>query len=85
MLKRTQARVAPFSPNNRISATLQRLGRRAWSFAGPPHTPAGQVQCVLPVYVFLSNPAPGQPERVLRALRDLLSEVGLELESPTDD
>jgi hypothetical protein len=38
----------------------------------------------VPVYVFISNPAPGQHERVVRALGDLLAEVGLELESSAD-
>jgi hypothetical protein len=85
MLTQTNARVAPFTPANGFSATLRRLGRRAWSFTGSTRWSAERLQPVVPVYVFLSNPAPGQHERVVRALGDLLAEVGLELESPAGD
>jgi hypothetical protein len=81
MLTQTNARVAPV---NGFSATLQRLGRRAWSFSGSTRLSTKRLQPAVPVYVFISNPAPGQHERVVRALGDLLAEVGLELESSAD-
>ncbi|MBW3631375.1 MAG: hypothetical protein KY464_19085 [Gemmatimonadetes bacterium] len=81
MLTQTTARVARPTPANGFSATLRRLGRRAWSVAAPPRSSTERLQRAVPVYVFLSNPAPGQHERVIRALGDLLAEVGLELES----
>jgi hypothetical protein len=83
MLTQTNARVA-LAPTNGFSATLQRLGRRAWSFTGATRSPMKRLQPAVPVYVFISNPAPGQHERVVRALGDLLAEVGLELESSAD-
>lgn len=82
MLTQTNARVARFTPANGFSATLQRLGRRAWSFTGSTRSSTKRLQPAVPVYVFISNPAPGQHERVVRVLGDLLAEVGLELESP---
>jgi hypothetical protein len=84
MLTQTNARVARFTPVNGFSATLQRLGRRAWTFTGSTRSSTQRLQGVVPVYVYLSNPAPGQHERVVRALGDLLAEVGLELESSAD-
>jgi hypothetical protein len=84
MLTQTNARVARFAPANRFSATLQRIGRRAWSFTGSTRSPTERLRPAVPVYVFISNPAPGQHERVVRALGDLLAEVGLELESSAD-
>jgi hypothetical protein len=84
MLTQTNARVARFTPATGFSATLQRLGRRAWSFTGSTRSSTKRLQPAVPVYVFISNPAPGQHERVVRALGDLLAEVGLELESSAD-
>ncbi len=81
MLMQTTARVARFTPATGFSATLQRLGQRALTFTGFPRSSIERLEGVVPVYVYLSNPAPGQHERVLRALGDLLAEVGLELES----
>lgn len=83
MLTQTNARVA-LAPANGFSATLQRLGRRAWGFTDSTRSSMKRLQAAVPVYVFISNPAPGQHERVVRALGDLLAEVGLELESPGD-
>jgi hypothetical protein len=80
MLTQTNARVA-LAPANGFSATLQRIGRRAWSFTRSTRSATQRRQPAVPVYVFISNPAPGQHERVVRALGDLLAEVGLELES----
>jgi hypothetical protein len=84
MLTQTTARVARFTPATGFSATLHRLGRRAWSVAARPRSSTERLRPAVPVYVFLSNPAPGQHERVIRALADLLAEVGLELESSAD-
>lgn len=81
MLMQTTARVAPATG---FSASLQRLGRRALTFTGSGRASTERLGGVVPVYVYLSNPAPGQHERVLRALGDLLAEVGLELESSAD-
>jgi len=85
MLRRTRTRVARFAPDIRFCRTLQRRGAGRWSFTGPPPSPTDRVQWVVPVYVFLSNPAPGQPEQVIRALGDFLAEFGLELEHRSDD
>lgn len=83
MLTQTNARVA-LAPANGFSSTLQRLGRRAWSFTASTRSPTQRRRTAVPVYVFISNPAPGQHERVVRALGDLLAEVGLELENTAD-
>jgi hypothetical protein len=84
MLTETNARVARLTPANGFSATLQRIGRRARSFTASPRSSTKRLDSAVPVYVFLSNPAPGQHERVVRALGDLLAEAGLELESSAD-
>jgi hypothetical protein len=85
MLTQTNASCrALHSRANGFSAALQRLGQRAWSFTGSTRSTTERLQPAVPVSVFLSNPAPGQHERVVRALGDLLAEVGLELESSAD-
>ena len=79
MLTRTNARVARFAPANGFSAALHRL-TRSMEPGRPRRSSAEPLRPAVPVYVFISNPAPGQHERVIRALGDLLAEVGLELE-----